>query len=204
MARKKGSATIGCHSGEAASRNYLSSMLRSQGLMSRFLVSDSVLPSSSKGSESAAPRKRSSSPEKLLVDSNHETGSSPLVGVDDHLSSAFEFFLAKRLMPSPSSFVREKPLLVTGPQGIGKTALAMEIARRLERDRRTTLRTIYVNCGEQPATSLQGIKDRFKSWVKDASHDGPSLLVLDGIDSFLRTEQEVSGPFRFGRKKYRG
>lgn len=52
-----------------------------------------------------------------------------------------------------------------------------------------------MDCDEQPSTSLQGIKERFKSWVKDAKHDGPSLLVLDGIDSFLRTEQEASGRF---------
>lgn len=119
---------------------------------------------------------------------SHETEFSSLVGVDDLIEDGVRFFLHKTVLSLPG--VPEKPLLITGAQGVGKTSLAWEIAKKLESDKKTMFRPVYIDCQQQPPGTLSGIKEQFRKWVAEAKKNGPSLLILDGIDAFIRVEQE--------------
>ncbi|RXK38546.1 hypothetical protein M231_04178 [Tremella mesenterica] len=85
------------------------------------------------------------------------------------------------------------PLLLTGTKGMGKTTLAMAIARRMEEDREILAETHYIDVRSIQADGrLSAIKDQMRSWVEEAKKKRPCLLVLDNLDSLLTPETELN------------
>jgi len=97
-------------------------------------------------------------------------------------------------------------LLVTGPEGSGKTSVVNTVAKLLEEDVNTLtckwhphrqnhthhLPDIhYVDVSAIAGQSVSSVKAQFHYWFEKCAWHAPSILVLDNLDKLLSAEVEV-------------
>lgn len=101
-----------------------------------------------------------------------------------------------------------RPLLITGGKGSGKTSIAKAVSAILEADRDVLTGeldgTVDRARSSQPETiyhdvarldgegRVKELKAKIEAWFEGARKRRPALLVLDGLDSLLSPEHEVS------------
>ncbi|KAG9310908.1 P-loop containing nucleoside triphosphate hydrolase protein [Chiua virens] len=88
-------------------------------------------------------------------------------------------------------------ILLTGRKGVGKTAVAQEIAKRLEKDTRTYAYIHYVDFKlytEKPVATLKAL---FRYLYEIAAWHRPTVLIFDNLDKVLKAEEEHTDSFRF-------
>ncbi|WWD18315.1 hypothetical protein CI109_102765 [Kwoniella shandongensis] len=111
----------------------------------------------------------------------------PLPGVSKIYHDALSYF---RLSSSGSQV---KPLLLLGGKGSGKTSLAKSLAAELEGDRSVLAEVIYEDVGKiDPETRLTTIKETMEGWLERATVKSPCILILDGLDSLIAPETELT------------
>lgn len=100
------------------------------------------------------------------------------------------------------------PMLLTGGKGSGKTTLAHLVGEAvandrdilagtivvaLPRDKLTRLETVYIDVARLDGEArLKDTKEKMDAWITDATQRRPCLLILDGLDTLLSAENEVS------------
>ncbi|KAI9631847.1 putative peroxisome biosynthesis protein PAS1 [Dioszegia hungarica] len=110
----------------------------------------------------------------------------PLAGISTLLDDALRFF---RLQDGSAC----RPLLLTGGKGSGKTSLARRIASYLEQDVAVMAEEIYIDVARLDAERrVDKVKEEINSWLEQAKGKTPCLLVLDGLDSLIGPENELS------------
>ncbi|KAG9016438.1 Peroxisome biosynthesis protein pex1 [Tulasnella sp. JGI-2019a] len=87
-------------------------------------------------------------------------------------------------------------ILLCGATGSGRTSVAKEIARLLERDQRTYTYILYVDLAKHSEDPVAVLKNRFQSWLNIAAWHQPSLMILDNLDRTVGPEVEHADSFR--------
>ncbi|WWC62371.1 uncharacterized protein I303_104967 [Kwoniella dejecticola CBS 10117] len=86
-----------------------------------------------------------------------------------------------------------RPLLVEGNKGSGKSTVAKIIAERLETDRSVLAEPIYEDVAKlDPESRLTSLKESMTGWAEIAEKRRPCCLVLDGLDTLIGVETELN------------
>ncbi|ORY27869.1 P-loop containing nucleoside triphosphate hydrolase protein [Naematelia encephala] len=137
---------------------------------------------------SAAPRrgrlKSAKSNESLLT---NPPPSRHLTGIDDLVADATAY------LHRCNSTSIHRPLLLTGNKGSGKTSISRRIGEALEADRQLLADILYEDVTRlDPDARISTTKEQMTSWLEEASRRRPCLLILDGLDSLLLVENELT------------
>ncbi|KAK4686120.1 peroxin-1, partial [Tremellales sp. Uapishka_1] len=109
-----------------------------------------------------------------------------LAGVDQTVDGALSYL--RRSAGSSSA----RPLLLVGGKGSGKTSISRLIGERLECNREILSEVMYEDVARvDPEAKVSSIKAIMDSWIEEATRRKPCLLILDGLDTLLRAENEV-------------
>lgn len=104
-----------------------------------------------------------------------------------------------------------RPLLVIGGKGGGKTTLAQSTASRLEKDRSvlaseshaahaehlffcflTAAEAVYIEVARLDGdVRVNQVKDEMTAWIQDNQGEGRTCLVLDDLDLLIGPDNEV-------------
>ncbi|WRT67611.1 uncharacterized protein IL334_004583 [Kwoniella shivajii] len=100
---------------------------------------------------------------------------------------------AVTFLSRPKSSGSNRPLLILGNKGSGKTTVVKQIAEQLERERTTLTETLYEDVGKlDPGGRLGTIKETISGWIENAQSRAPCCLILDGLDILLGPESELN------------
>ncbi|KAG2125764.1 P-loop containing nucleoside triphosphate hydrolase protein [Suillus clintonianus] len=121
----------------------------------------------------------------------------PLSGVSDILEATTKTCVANYAVHARKDVVRGVPgILITGRQGMGKTSVAKEIARRLEADERVYASVHYIDFSQLASKPAQTLGALFRHFFVLARWHSPSVLVFDNLDKVCAAEVEHADSFR--------
>ncbi|KAF0288449.1 Peroxisome biogenesis factor 1 [Amphibalanus amphitrite] len=83
--------------------------------------------------------------------------------------------------------------LLTGPQGVGKTTLALQAARCLSRDAALCRGSPYSTAAPLLGKKAEAVLERLGRLLAEAERRQPAVVVLDSLDALAPPEQESSG-----------
>ncbi|KAG2135369.1 P-loop containing nucleoside triphosphate hydrolase protein [Suillus bovinus] len=142
-----------------------------------------------------------SSPSALAAISSEIVASSGsslrLSGVSNILEDVTNTCVATYAVHARKDVVRGIPgILITGRQGMGKTSVAKEIARRLEADERVYASIHYIDFSPLASKPAQTLGALFRHLFVLARWHSPSVLVFDNLDKVCAAEVEHADSFR--------
>ncbi|KAG1750462.1 P-loop containing nucleoside triphosphate hydrolase protein [Suillus paluster] len=112
-----------------------------------------------------------------------------LSGVTDILEDTIKTCVANYAVHARKDFVRG------GRQGMGKTSVAKEIARRLEADERVYASIHYIDFSALASKPAQTLGALFRHLFVLARWHSPSVLVFDNLDKVCTAEVEQADSF---------
>lgn len=120
-----------------------------------------------------------------------------LSGVSNILEDTTKTCVANYAIHARKDVVRGVPgILITGRQGMGKTSVAKEIARRLEADERVYASVHYIDFSPLASKPPQALGALFGHLFVLARWHSPSVLVFDNFDKVCAAEVEHADSFR--------
>ncbi|KAG2078617.1 AAA-domain-containing protein [Suillus decipiens] len=120
-----------------------------------------------------------------------------LSGVSDVLEGTIKTCVANYAVHARKDVVRGVPgILITGRQGMGKTSVAKEIARRLEADERVYASVHYIDFSPLASKPAQTLGALFRHLFVLARWHSPSVLIFDNLDKVCAAEVEHADSFR--------
>ncbi|KAG2343853.1 AAA-domain-containing protein [Suillus weaverae] len=120
-----------------------------------------------------------------------------LSGVSDILVDTTKTCVANYAVHARKDVIRGVPgILITGRQGMGKTSVAKEIARRLEADERVYASIHYIDFSPLASKPAQTLGALFRHLFVLARWHSPSVLVFDNLDKVCAAEVEHADSFR--------
>ncbi|KAG1873799.1 P-loop containing nucleoside triphosphate hydrolase protein [Suillus subluteus] len=147
-------------------------------------------PSSSSSSSSASV---AISPELVTPSES----SLRLSGVSNIIEDTTKTCVANYAVHARKDVVRGVPgILITGRQGMGKTSVAKEIARRLEADERVYASIHYIDFSSLASKPAQTLGALFRHLFVLARWHSPSVLIFDNLDKVCAAEVEHADSFR--------
>ncbi|KAG1809269.1 P-loop containing nucleoside triphosphate hydrolase protein [Suillus variegatus] len=125
------------------------------------------------------------------------TPSLHLSGVSNILEDITKTCVATYAVHARKDVVHGVPgILITGRQGMGKTSVAKEIARRLEADERVYASIHYIDFSPLASKPAQTLGALFRHLFVLARWHSPSVLVFDNLDKVCAAEVEQADSFR--------
>ncbi|KIK41964.1 hypothetical protein CY34DRAFT_84427 [Suillus luteus UH-Slu-Lm8-n1] len=120
-----------------------------------------------------------------------------LSGVSNILEDTTKTCVANYAIHARKDVIRGVPgILITGRQGMGKTSVAKEIARRLEADERVYASIHYIDFSPLASKPAQALGALFGHLFVLARWHSPSVLVFDNLDKVCAAEVEHAESFR--------
>ncbi|KAG8864832.1 Peroxisome biosynthesis protein pex1 [Tulasnella sp. 330] len=126
-----------------------------------------------------------------------------LAGVDAILSKAHSFVVnafavqaVESVTHSRSNLHRIPGVVLCGATGSGRTSVAKEIGRALERDQRVYSYVLYVDLAKHSEERVASLRNKFQGWLDTAAWHQPSLIILDNLDRAVGPEVEHADSFR--------
>ncbi|KAG2056526.1 AAA-domain-containing protein [Suillus hirtellus] len=125
------------------------------------------------------------------------TPSLHLSGVSNILEDITKTCIATYAVHARKDVVQGVPgILITGRQGMGKTSVAKEIARRLEADERVYASIHYIDFSPLASKPAQTLGALFRHLFVLARWHSPSVLIFDNFDKVCAAEVEQADSFR--------
>lgn len=142
----------------------------------------------------------SSSSASAVISPGLMTPSEPslrLSGVSNIIEDTTKTCVANYAVHASKDVVRGVPgILITGRQGMGKTSVAKEIARRLEADERVYASIHYIDFSPLASKPAQTLGALFRYLFVLARWHSPSVLIFDNLDKVCAAEVEHADSFR--------
>ncbi|WWC70586.1 uncharacterized protein I206_104537 [Kwoniella pini CBS 10737] len=111
----------------------------------------------------------------------------PLPGQQQLINNAITY-LSRSLLSGSN-----RPILIEGNRGSGKTIVAKIIAEQVEKDRSILAEPVYEDVAKlDPESRLSIIKETISDWVSNAERRRPCCLILDGLDNLIGVETELN------------
>eukprot|EP00898_Chlorokybus_atmophyticus_P005332 jgi/Chlat1/57/ChrspC240389S00935 len=76
-------------------------------------------------------------------------------------------------------------LLLHGPQGCGKSAVAAALARHFQRNQQSLCHSVVLRCNELVGEQPEKLEESLKRIVQEAVDYAPSVVILDDLDAIL-------------------
>ncbi|KAG1893975.1 P-loop containing nucleoside triphosphate hydrolase protein [Suillus fuscotomentosus] len=139
----------------------------------------------------------SSPPTSAAISPELVTPSLHLSGVSNILEDMTKTCVATYAVHARKDVVQGVPgILITGRQGMGKTSVAKEIARRLEADERVYASIHYIDFSPLASKPAQTLGALFRHLFVLARWHSPSVLIFDNLDKVCAAEVEQADSFR--------
>lgn len=120
-----------------------------------------------------------------------------LSGVSNIIEDTTKTCIANYVVHARKDVIRGVPgILITGRQGMGKTSVAKEIARRLEADERVYASIHYIDFSPLASKPAQTLGTLFRHLFVLARWHSPSVLIFDNLDKVCAAEVEHADSFR--------